>query len=156
MSAAERLHAPLRPRRGRIAGWVSAIAVVLVLGVPALALNRSGPGEWTWIDRGGILAVVVVVAGGLLRLAAVRAVPGERGVTVHNLVVTRDLVWTQIVTVRFGGDSPWAVLDLDDGDTLAVMGVQRADGAYGRAEAERLATLVALHSGTPRDDEGTS
>ena len=33
-----------------------------------------------------------------------------------------------------------------DGDTLAVMGVQRADGKRGLAEADRLATLVALHS----------
>ena len=33
-------------------------------------------------------------------------------------------------------------LDLDDGDTLAVMAIQRADAEFGRAEAGRLAALV--------------
>jgi hypothetical protein len=43
-------------------------------------------------------------------------------------------------------------LDLADGDTLAVMGIQRADGAFAESEARRLATLVALHTTTQRDD----
>jgi len=44
------------------------------------------------------------------------------------------------------------MLDLSDGDVLAVMAIQRADGAYAQAEARRLATLVAAGTGTPRDD----
>jgi hypothetical protein len=43
-------------------------------------------------------------------------------------------------------------LDLDDGDTLAVMGVQRSDGERARQEARRLATLVAARQRTARDD----
>ena len=51
-----------------------------------------------------------------------------------------------------GPGRPWVQLDLSDGDTLAVMGIQRADGAFADAEARRLATLVAMHTATPRDD----
>ncbi len=148
----ERLHAPLVPRRGRLVGYAAAGVVLLVLGAPALLVARSGAGAWTPVDRAGILAVVVLIAWGLTRLAGVRAVPTESGLRVRNLLVTRDLEWTQIVAVRFGGGGAWVVLDLDDGDVLAVMAVQRADGPFGEAEARRLATLVALHSRTDRDD----
>jgi hypothetical protein len=44
------------------------------------------------------------------------------------------------------------MLDLSDGDVLAVMAIQRADGARALAEARRLATLVAVGSRTPRDE----
>jgi hypothetical protein len=57
-----------------------------------------------------------------------------------------------VVAVRFGDGDPWVMLDLRDGDVLAVMAIQRADGAYAQAEARRLATLVAAGTGTPRDD----
>jgi hypothetical protein len=71
---------------------------------------------------------------------------------VVNLFHSRHLDWAEVVAVRFGGGAPWVMLDLDDGDELAVMGIQRADGAFTQAEARRLATLVALHSRTERDD----
>ena len=58
----------------------------------------------------------------------------------------RELAWAQVVAVRFGGGDPWVTLDLDDGEVLAVMAIQRADGARGEAEARRLATLVAAHT----------
>ena len=54
--------------------------------------------------------------------------------------------------MRLGDGDPWVMLDLSDGDVLAVMAIQRADGAYAVAEARRLATLVAAGSRTPRDD----
>ena len=70
----------------------------------------------------------------------------------RNVVYTTRLEWAQIVAVRFGGGDPWVTLDLDDGEVLAVMAIQRADGDRGRAEARRLATLVAERSATARDD----
>ena len=70
----------------------------------------------------------------------------------QNLITGRSLEWAQIVAVRFGGGPPWLILDLDDGDSLPVMAVQRADGRAAEEQARRLATLVALHSRTERDD----
>ena len=55
--------------------------------------------------------------------------------------------------MRFGSGRPWVQLDLADGDTLAVMGIQRADGACADAEARRLATLVAQHTADPQRDD---
>ncbi len=71
----------------------------------------------------------LLVAWFLSRQAMVRAVPDGDGLMVRNLVVTRHVAWAEIVSVRFGQGRAWAQLDLADGDTLAVMGMQASDGA---------------------------
>lgn len=150
--AADPLHRAFRPRAARLvclplAALSLAMMVGLAVGFPALTGVRLGAG-----DRIGFVGLGVLIAWFLLREAGVRAVPDADGLTVRNLVRSRRLAWAQIVSVRFGPDRPWVLLDLADGDTLAVMAVQRADGDRARAEARRLATLVARHSGTARDD----
>lgn len=144
------LHAVFRPRRGRLVAWSVAGALCVVLTL--VALLSSAQSGFRWYDRAGIVAVGVLVALVLSRFARLRAVPGAAGVQVVNLVYSRRLEWAEVVAVRFGGGAPWVLLDLDDGDELAVMAIQRADGELGVAEARRLATLVALHSRTERDD----
>lgn len=146
------LHRPFRPRAARVVSVVLAVLTVALMTTIAVLLPTVAPGRDSWGDRGGIIAFGLLVGWFLLRQATVRAVPDDEGLTVRNLVVTRRVTWAQIVSVRFGHGRPWVQLDLADGETLAVMGVQQADGAYAVGEARRLATLVALHSATPRDD----
>ncbi|MBO3102692.1 PH domain-containing protein [Cellulomonas sp. zg-ZUI168] len=103
-------------------------------------------------DKVGFALVGALIAGFLWRQASVTALVRDDGLTVRNLLFTRRLEWAEIVSVRFGSGRPWVQLDLSDGDTLAVMGIQRADGEFADAEARRLATLVAMHTTTTRDD----
>jgi hypothetical protein len=145
------LHAPFRPRRARWTARVIALAEFVLVGVPALFVAGSGPGAFSWVDRLSLLLLGAVIAAGILRFSLLRAMPSQQGLTVHNIVHRTELEWAQIVSVRFGGGAPWVLLDLSDGETLSVMAIQRADGARGEAEARRLATLVALHSQTPRN-----
>jgi len=142
----EELHAPFRPRRARFSALAIAAAQFALLAVIAVLLPGTGPVAFQWYDRLGVVAVGGAVAWFLSRFALLEATPSETGLRVRNLFVVTDLEWAQIVTVRFGGGGPWVTLDLSDGDTLAVMAVQRADGEHGAAEARRLATLVELHS----------
>lgn len=150
-----RAEGPYRPFRPRAARWVStvvaAVFVAVVLGL-AFLVPTYATVTVVWLDR---LGFALVAAGGawiLLRHAGVRADPTPEGLTVRNLVTTTTVTWPEIVSVRFGHGHPWVQLDLADGRTLAVMGIQRSDGAHAVAEARRLATLVARHSQTPRDD----
>lgn len=146
------LYRPFRPRAARVVSTVLAVAVLVMMTGIAVLLPQVANGRESWLDRGGIIGFGVLVAWFLRRQAGVRAVPDRDGLTVRNLMVTRRLEWAEIVSVRFGSGRPWVSLDLADGDTLAVMGIQRADGDRARSEARRLATLVARHSATPRDD----
>ena len=54
--------------------------------------------------------------------------PDAEGLVVRNLFTTRAGV-AEIVGVQFAGGAPWVTLDLDDTDTVAVMAIQKADGA---------------------------
>lgn len=125
------------PRRTR------QVALVLGVGVTVLvvALALLVPTDFGWPDRLGFLLVGGLIDAFLWRQATVRAVPSESGLHVRNLFLHRDLEWAQIVSVRFG-ERPWVQLDLDDGDTLAVMGIQRSDGERAIEESRRLARLV--------------
>jgi hypothetical protein len=133
--------------RGRRTALGFAIAQAVVLVTLAVVLPGAG-----WFDRIGFVAVGAAIGWGLLRFALLRADPSPGGLVVQNLVRRDDLRWGQIVAVRFGDGDPWVMLDLSDGDVLAVMAIQRADGARAVAEARRLATLVAAQSRTARDD----
>jgi hypothetical protein len=90
------------------------------------------------------------LAAFLLRYASIRAVPDDDGLTVRNLLLTRRIGWAEVVEVRFPEGAPWVTVELDDTDEVAVMAIQRADGEAARAEARRLAGLVARHRARAR------
>ena len=145
------LHAPFRPHAARVVTLALAVLVALLTAVLVAALPSIAP-EYGPGDLAGIALLGLAITWFCWRQASVSARVDESGLTVRNLMVSRRLAWAEIVSVRFGNGRPWVQLDLADGDTLAVMGIQRADGARADAEARRLATLVELHSRTARDD----
>jgi hypothetical protein len=120
-----------------------AVLSVVVFGVIAVLLPgiESG-GQWRIGDRLFFLGVGLAIAALLWRYATIRATPTREALTVRNLFTTRTVDWRAIVDLRFSGGDPWVTLELDDTDTLAVMAVQKADGAFGRVEASRLAALI--------------
>ena len=137
---------PFRPRAARAVTLAVAALVLVLTGVLLVAMPSLG-----WLDRAGFVVVAVAVAWFCWREASVVARPGPDGLVVRNLLLRRRLAWEEIVSVRFGEGRPWVQLDLADGDTLAVMAIQRADGAAADLEARRLATLVARRSAAPDD-----
>ena len=133
-TAVDELHAPFRPYLARIVTLVAAVVlaagtVVVIVSIPELGLA----------DQIGFAVVGLLLVWFCWRQASVAAIPSPEGLKVRNLLVTTRLEWSQIVSVRFGAGRPWVQLDLDDGDTLAVMGIQRADGARAEAESRRRA-----------------
>jgi len=132
-----------RSVRGRVVATGMGVLALVVFG--GLALVHPTPpqlGSWQAGDRILTAGIGVAVAALCWRFATIRAVPTREGLEVRNLFTTRHLSWPQVVTVEYGGGAPWVTLDLDDTDTLAVMAIQRADGAASDAEASRLAALV--------------
>lgn len=119
-------------------------AVSLVLFV-ALALLVAGVAEGGWVvaDRVMMAVLGVALAATLWRWASISAVPDETGLTVRNLLGRRHIPWGEIRDVTFDEGDPWATLHLRDTETVAVMAIQRADGASSKAEAQRLAALIA-------------
>ncbi len=143
---------PFRPRLARVVTTVLAVVVAVATVLLLVLLPGTGLVGYALGDRLGIGLVGFAIVWFCWRQATVAAVPRPEGLRVRNLATTRTVAWAQIVSVRFGEGRPWVQFDLDDGDTLAVMGVQRSDGERAKGEARRLATLVAARTRTSRDD----
>lgn len=140
-------YATFRPRIGAWVGRLGALASVLVFGAIAFFGPSSARVSTTMavLDRGLILGFGVLMAVGLWRYGQLRAVPSAEGLLVVNLLRRHQLEWAQILRVGYAGGSAWAVLELTDTEEVAVMAIQSADGQRARAEASRLAALVAHH-----------
>jgi len=139
-----------RPRRGRRVAVIMSVLSMVIFAGGALSMPWAAPqlGGWRASDRLLLIGCGLAVAASLWRFASIRAVPSTRGLVIRNLITTRTLPWAQIVRVQFGGGAPWVSVDLDDTDTVAVMAIQKSDGAFGRAEASRLSALVQVHGGS--------
>lgn len=142
--------APYDTFRPVVGSWVArgaAVACLLVFG--SIAVYAPMPLDQNpqlhLLNRVAIALLGVVGAVFLWRYALIRAVPSPSGLRVVNLFSARDLEWAEIVRVGFSGGAPWAVLELDDTEELAVMAIQRADGQRARREASRLAALIEHH-----------
>lgn len=135
-------YAPFVPRSGRRVALGFGAGSIVVFGVLALVLPGTTVGGWGLSDSLLMFGFGLLIAAAMWRFAALRAVPTPEGLVVRNVLLTRTLRWSQVTGVRFAGGDPWVLLDLDDGDELAVMAVQKADGELGRREARRLVALV--------------
>lgn len=145
--------APFRPRRARIVAWWAMWCLLAVFGAIAVIIPAQVDSRWGLGDRLMFFGFGVVIAMLAWRYAAIRAVPSRQGLVVRNLVTSRTLEWSEVVGISFGGGEPWVSLDLEEGDTLAVMAIQKADGAAGEREASRLAALVQAF-GEAREPDG--
>ena len=146
-SAAPGLPVTWRPHRTR--AIIHAVAAVLVVSMTAIAalLPSDGGQPWPLPDRVAFAGIGFAGAIVLLVLARPKAVGSAEGLKVVNMLRTHRLEWAQIVAVNLRSGDPWVLLDLDDGTTLSVMGIQPADGLdTARAAVAELRALVDYYS----------
>lgn len=141
-----------RQQRARVVVYTMAALLFVALTWVAAALPSSGARPWGAGSRVSLVLVAVLGVWMLHRLASVRLVADDDGVTVVNVVGRRRLEWAEIVGVRFSRDDPWLVLDLSDGQAMNAMGVARSEGKQAQEQARAFARLVNEHSRTARND----
>lgn len=136
-----------RPHRTRTI--IYTVAAILAGSMTAIAatLPSDGGQPWPLPDRIAFACIGFAGAIVLMVLARPKAVATAEGLTVVNMLRTHRLEWAQIVTVNLRSGDPWVLLDLDDGTTLSVMGIQPADGlTAARAAVAELRALVDYYS----------
>jgi hypothetical protein len=136
-----------RPHRTRTI--IYTVAAILAGSMTAIAatLPSDGGEPWPLPDRIAFACIGFAGAIVLMVLARPKAVADADGLTVVNMLRTHRLEWAQIVTVNLRSGDPWVLLDLDDGTTLSVMGIQPADGlAAARSAVAELRALVDYYS----------
>jgi hypothetical protein len=119
MSELPALPVTFRPGRTRAVLLTAGIAIFVVITTVAMLLEQLTPGEkLSFVFTGALLFAVLAV------LARVKVVADESGVTVVNIVSRRRLAWAEILKVNLRPGDPWVFIDLSDGTSLPVLGIQ--------------------------------
>lgn len=130
-----------RPRMGRLVPYGLGVLSFAAIVVVALAMPTFGPG-----DRAALVVLGAAVAGALYFFGRCQLRAGPGGLTVVNVLRTTTLDWAEIVDARMEPGEPWPTLDLADGQTIAAMGIQAADGERSREALAQLRALIAQHA----------
>lgn len=119
-----------RPVRLTRVCWGVAALVLVAFTVLAVALGRGEPGaaQFRLGDQIAMVLLGAIIAGAVLTLTRARVVADHVGVRVRNVAGERMLPWQVIRAVRLDDGAPWASLDLQDDDTVALLGIQTNDG----------------------------
>lgn len=138
---------PFAPRRGAVVAGITAAVILALTVILVVTLPAGGRFGWSVLDRTLLFAFGGAGAAFVFRYTRLRAVPSPAGLRVVNLIRRHDLEWAEVMGVGFADGAPWPVLELTDTEEVAVMAIQRADGARASSEAARLAALIRHHSG---------
>ncbi|MFJ4688550.1 PH domain-containing protein [Streptomyces sp. NPDC091377] len=141
--AATTLPVTFRPARTRAVLLTAAVAIFLAVSAVALLLDRlSTPERISFVFTALLFSAVALV------LARPKVVAEESGVTVVNFASRRHLEWAEIVGVNLRVGDPWVFLDLSDGTSLAVIGIQPGIAKeHAIADARSLRALVEARAG---------
>ncbi|KAA0940790.1 PH domain-containing protein [Streptomyces apricus] len=131
-----------RPGRTRAVLLTAGVAIFAVITTVALLLENLSPGE-----RLSFVLTAALLFGVLVLLARPKVVADASGVTVVNIASTRRLAWAQILRVNLRPGDPWVFLDLSDGTSLPVLGIQPGIAKqHAISDARALRALVEARS----------
>jgi hypothetical protein len=141
-----------RPRKATRIAWILAVVVVAIFTAVATALHGatdSGKGVFQTGDQAAMIGLGLLLALGILAFTRPRVWADERGIRVRNVIGGYDLPWEVVRSIQFLKGSPWAQLELQDDDVVAVMAVQAADKGYAVQTVRALRALLAAHQTRP-------
>ncbi|MEV5957934.1 PH domain-containing protein [Streptomyces sp. NPDC051987] len=142
MSELPALPVTFRPGLTRAILLTAGVAIFATISGVALLLEQLGPGEkLSFVVTGALIFWV------LARLARVKVVADESGVTVVNIAGERRLEWAEILQVNLRAGDPWVFLDLSDGTSLPALGIQPGIAKQRAiADARALRALAEAHA----------
>ncbi len=126
--------------------------LLVLCAVVWLAFPASTRAEFDLTQRATMLAIAVGFGAAGYALARSRVVARVDGLKVVNGYRVRRYDWNEVLGVTLRRGSPWAVLDLSDGTSVAAMGIQGSDGARARTHVRQLRVLLDQQSRTDRND----
>ncbi|MDV9189667.1 PH domain-containing protein [Streptomyces sp. SR27] len=136
-----------RPGRTRAILLTMGTAMFVVITAVALMLERLGPGE-----RVSFVFTAALLSGVLVLLSRPKVVADDEGVTVVNITRTRRLAWAEILKVNLRPGDPWVFLDLSDGTSLPVLGIQPGIAKESAIRDARALRALADSRGTGAED----
>jgi Bacterial PH domain len=131
-----------RPLGVRLSGALFGGILVVVSAVSWVSLPDEIQARFTTFQRVTMLLLSAVAFAAWFALVRSRVVAEAKRLIVVNGFRRREFDWAEVVSVNLGRGAPWASLDLIDGTSVPVMGIQGSDGARARAAIRQLRALV--------------
>jgi Na+/melibiose symporter-like transporter len=141
-----------RPLGARMVSAVSGFVLVSVVAFLWAMLPAHVRAEFGWFQRVTLIAFFVAVIVLLYGVFRTRVKLEERGIAVTNGYRRHELSWAEALAISLTANRPWALLDLADGTTVAVMALQTSDGPRATRAAREIAALIEARSRTERND----
>lgn len=132
--------------------WGVAALVMVVFVAVAVGLGTATTGDAAF-RLGDQIAMVVLgglIAGAVLGFTRPRVHADLDGVRIRNVMGEKLVPWQVVRAVRLDDGSPWASLDLQDDDTLALFAIQSNDGDRAVEAVLGLRALLAASREGPR------
>ena len=122
-----------------------AVVVVGVMLFAALTLKSSSTGvvRFGIVDQFAIGGLGLILGLGLLALGRSRVDADADGIRFRNIALGHELPWTVVRAVAFERKSPWASLQLRNGDEVALFAIQAVDKQHAVRAVEGLRALLA-------------
>lgn len=145
-SRAPQLPHTWRPLGARVAVFVFGGLLLVVLAATWFAIGPEVRATYTLFQRGTLVVLGLMMGACYHSLIRSRVVATEDGLTVVNGYRTRRYEWSQILAVQLGRGAPWGTLDLSDGETVPMIGVQGSDGERAKRAIREIRACVAEHT----------
>jgi hypothetical protein len=139
-----------RPLGPRVVGIAITLVLVAMCVFTWLTFDDETREKFTAFQRGTLVFFGLLFCVLMYALIRSRAVAHPDRLVVVNGYRRHEYEWPQIVAARLPPGAPWVTLDLADGETAAVMGIQASDGERARAALRELKALVAASSASGR------
>lgn len=113
----------------RVCWGVAALVLAVFVGVAVLlGGGPEGAAQFRLPDQIAMVFLGCLVAGAVLAFTRARVVGDEQGVHIRNVLGEKLIPWQVIREVRLDDGASWASLDLQDDDTVSLLGIQSNDG----------------------------
>jgi len=107
---------------------LSATLLFVVFAAVAFSLRTGGGADVFGVaDQVATVGLGALASLGVLSLTRARVEADVTGIRIRNVLGERALPWQVVRSVRLDEGSPWASLDLQDDDTVALLAVQAND-----------------------------
>lgn len=138
-----------RPLGVRVAVWVLGSMLLVLFGVVWIAIGADTRAQFTLFQRGTLVFMLLLLFGTWNALSRSRVTATQETLTVVNGYRTRAYEWSQVIGISLRRGAPWGTLDLSDGTTVSLIGVQGSDGKRARRAVREIRATIAAH--TPHD-----
>ena len=130
----------------RVCWGVAALVMVVFVAVAvALGGGPEGEAQFRLPDQIAMGVLGAMVATGVLGFTRARVTADSTGVRVRNVLGDKLIPWQVVRSVRMDEGASWASLELQDDDTVALLGIQSNDGDRAVEAVLALRRLLAEH-----------